>query len=358
VPDRKKAEIPDLLESFSDHVHWDGVDRSLKEHLSHLASSDSRPSIEALAQLKPQVIAKINDRRGDLYVKPDAGPLADMETALRQLDTEVSLSVAEANFQTELASSLRFGAAKQCMTEFTDSVARLSSGSYDDDLSRRVLTIWNERWPTVRSQLSRLVSAVLARLGAEPVDAYVIDRLQTWLELFAKDGILEEIDRLGSDTRKRKNQPGVAAEVNVLQREVRRFTYAEGLWPITELQAGSGRLDVLVEGHVTSDLEGELHTAANQGHRPALIEIKQVIRRGDPAGSRKAALRTAVKGARNQLRTYGDWLRASRHWRDHRAYALVIYDGRPRYRLKDAADVRLVYLGPDRPSDIVVELEV
>lgn len=173
----------------------------------------------------------------------------------------------------------------------------------------------------------RLVSAVRARLLEGPERSHALDRLTLQLEHIEKESLLERMEK-------------AERPEDVLQETVKRFLFAQGLWPVTQLMVGPGRADVFVE--VPDEAAGM---------QCILLELKQAVR-----DSSLRAVQKAVTVAIDQVELYSIGLRSSARWRLHEVYIVVAYAGPRRFSVPRDSQVRLIYLGAAAPSAGVTPL--
>lgn len=212
--------------------------------------------------------------------------------------------------------------------------ARLPSKSPPDVGALRELL-----WP-----VRILTSEVMRALVSRPQVHRSVMRLRVFLESFAKEDLLVEMEARAGETRQNER---------VLQRTLDRFLFGEGLFPLTHFTVAGGLVDTFFEQRLPAGLAEITGISA----LPALIELKQAISlTGEPATG-KSDVKNAVRAGLQQADIYRSHLQVE--WASHAVYVVVAYNGPTRYVLREPDDrVVLAYLGEKTPSETKTVLDL
>lgn len=202
--------------------------------------------------------------------------------------------------------------------------------------------------------LRSLALDVLRELSFAPILDQSVLRLRVAFEAFEKTQLLAEMEREWSRSQAESLNSGKTpcrANERVLQVALDRFLFAEGILPLTHVQAAGGLVDSVAVP--TSDFAREatrwLREYADVGVPPALIELKQAVALTGDTPTTDVAVKKLVKDGIQQVNLYADHLRAI--WPTLTTYVVVGYNGRERFLLPSGFErVLLVYLGDVDPS--------
>lgn len=204
--------------------------------------------------------------------------------------------------------------------------------SEDDPL--RWLDDKNERANLIASA-QKLARIVRHRVRHSVLPVLVMDRLVAYLERFARLEILDKLENRAGKNRKPEQ---------TVQAEVDRFVFLAGMYPITHAVAGRGNLDTFIQ-----EARPLLDDAERPGNAAVLIELKQALSAGTGSETTELQVTDAIRDALVQADDYKRQLDSYPRWKGHAIFAVVVYDGRTKYRIEDPR-VMLVYLGTATPS--------
>jgi hypothetical protein len=322
-------------------VQWRGRTRSRFDTLTAVLSEDlSKVSFDELRQLDPLIIRPIFEffakTPAASFEQPEEANTADRASAILDL---LGNGLEHLAMMDECWRELSMTPNVEALLEFERSIRESLADDAPIPLpqdSPLGSLFWDpfERCVAVGEQAWRTAQVLRARLEQGPVRQHVIARLVSYLEFFGRDALLARL-----------NDRGDRKPEDIIQDEVDRFVFAEGLFPITHAVAGHGRIDTFVDvktAHLFS-------TVRETQQLPVLIEIKQALK-ADKRSPTQRRVESAVSLALEQAAEYRRHVQANLRWADHRITVLVVYDGPRRYRSRNGS-VRLVYLGKAPPSD-------
>lgn len=182
-----------------------------------------------------------------------------------------------------------------------------------------------------------IAAQILARLALGPSRWVVLDRLQTYFEHFAYDDLVAKIEDEENHARAGGRD---ARREEILQDEIDRFIFMEGMYPITHCEVGRGKLDTLIDLYEDAD---------RRRHPPLLIELKQVLNFSSPAEITASAVAAGIRAGRGQAREYQTHVRTNTRWPDVEPIVVVFHNSTARV-LAEGDDVVLVNLSNITPS--------
>jgi hypothetical protein len=150
-----------------------------------------------------------------------------------------------------------------------------------------------------------LIDGVCDELDFHTVRRFALYRLRVFFETFEYERLRTD---LASPTATRRREA-------ILQREMERFLFQEGYYPITNLAASRGNIDTaLVEG------------VERAGVPPILVELKQVtdVHDGSPRAT-AGAVRAEIQTARGEIQRYRGFLASRPQWAGIVPFVVVIH---------------------------------
>lgn len=194
-----------------------------------------------------------------------------------------------------------------------------------------------EHVPDLLQATGSLVNDIVVRLSLGPVQHHVINRACAYLAHFGKEALIERLQA----------HKGQAKNEAIIQSVLDAFIFGEGLYPITHADAAGGKIDTFIER--TSILRKEA-----ERHIPVLIELKQLVKLDGNDNRKRETVEKEIKDlaalAVAQAKEYKKHLQT--RWPGHEVFSLVVYDGPYRFDYAPPG-VRLVYLGPTKPSGVL-----
>ena len=162
--------------------------------------------------------------------------------------------------------------------------------------------------------------------------------MQTYFTHFAYD---ELATKLENEERAAKVRSGKAQREEILQEEVDRFIFMEGMYPITHCEASGGKLDTLIE----------LYNDANRRrHRPLLLELKQALNLLHSEEITVEAVAAAINDGLDQAELYRKHVRTNTRWSDVDPFVVVFHNCTERIDDDESRNVVLVSLSELTPS--------
>jgi hypothetical protein len=161
--------------------------------------------------------------------------------------------------------------------------------------------------------------------------------LRSNLEHFAFDDVVRKLE---AEEQRAAATNGSAQREAILQDEIDRFVFAEGLFPITHSEAARGELDLLIELYEHADQDRQV---------PLLIELKQELNLGSPNLITAASVQAAIDAALRQAERYRKHVASHTRWADVEPVVLIVHNCSERLEV-DRDDVFVIYLGTDTPS--------
>jgi uncharacterized protein (DUF1778 family) len=226
----------------------------------------------------------------------------------------------------DLLSRMRLDVLSQ-LQEFHEAARSLLAGRADFPLKR-------DGYPLIAPsfilwELESAVEMIISHLDAGAQRLYVLDRMKVFFEHFGYEDLRARIRTKG----KRKIE-------DVIQDEMEKFIFLEGLFPLVHSEAARGSLDALLERY-----------GAAEG--PVLIELKQCINIGSQKSITATSVRNKIAEGRRQAAIYSGHVRSNTEWRDVDPVIVVFYNSpAPMVFEQDEnlADVWLIYVGKGNPS--------
>lgn len=192
---------------------------------------------------------------------------------------------------------------------------------------------WDPR--SLRAGFLRIAMQIQAKLASEPLQEHLISRLVAYLERFNRDSLIERLERENTQEKKNKQYE------EILQKEVDRFLFMEGVFPITHCEASNkGTLDTWVENHAAPFISDE----KREGLPPLLLELKQEIDLDDPNNVTEGKVATKAKDAQAQAREYQRHMQSKSPHFLVRVFPIVVYNGHKRFSCNEDG-VILAYIG-------------
>lgn len=175
-----------------------------------------------------------------------------------------------------------------------------------------------------------IIDQVVEQLELRTVRRFALHRIRLFFEQFEFSRLRRELKKAETDRQSREA---------VLQRELDRFLFLDGYYPLTHTSASRGYTDTTI-----------LERVERAGVPPILIELKQVTAFRRPPEASRRALEKAITTARGEVQRYRGAIASRPQWSGVLPFIVVIHTCSQDVSDLEAEDIILIDLSTTTPS--------
>lgn len=175
-----------------------------------------------------------------------------------------------------------------------------------------------------------VIDRICDELDFRTVRRFALYRLRVFFEQFEHDRLRRELAEAEEAQRRREA---------ILQRDMERFLFQEGYFPLTNVAASRGNIDTAVVGPEEED-----------GIPPILVELKQVTAFRVPSQADRRAVTRAIETGRGEVQRYRSAIASRPQWSGIIPFVVVVHTCEEDISDLEADDVILIDLSDTTPS--------